>query len=120
MCSTGAQGPQGHQVEGEVTQLTAVAVENILVKNGAELRIGETGRIELQMLQRTQRAWHELESAVKRACAPKPLDGGGFGPRLKLTADDVELCEAIVLGEGSAPQNGWRECKQALEQAGLI
>ncbi len=99
---------------------TAVAQDNILVKNGADLRVGESGRVELQMLQRTQRAWHELESAVKRACAPKPDGNGGFGPRLKLTADDVELCEAIVLGEGSAAQNGWRECKQALEQAGLI
>lgn len=85
---------------------TEVQMQNVLKVDDGQLCVGEH-RLSVVTLQRTQRAWHELESAVKRN-------------KQRLTSKDRELLENIVLGEASAAQRGWSECRQALEQAQLL
>lgn len=84
----------------------ATTPANVLSVADGLVVIGER-KIEVVRLQRTNKEWHSLESAVK-------------ANKQRLSGADVELLERIVLGESTAAQNGWNECKQALAQAGLL
>lgn len=79
---------------------------NVLEIEDDVLKIGER-TLPLMNLRRSQRAWHELESAVKNN-------------KQRLTSTDKALLEDLVIGESSSARRGWDECRQALTQAQLL
>lgn len=85
---------------------TAEELQKQFTVTDGVLHVGEKSIAVIQ-LQRTNKAWHELEGMVKAR-------------KIRLTEGEVKLLEHIVIGEASAAQNGWTECKQALAQAGLM